>query len=150
MRNGYWYNIEDNTWQQQRFPPYANVAPEPDAVWKFRGKPTVFGSTVCEGDGTCIYTGIEQYDLDTNTWVHLGRMTQTRVFHDVIEVPVSFCDFEENPLLPTSSAAMIVGGVVADGSNNPDIFSSVELFGCPGQEDTIAGPEFPFPIYFTG
>ncbi len=150
LRNGYWYNIEENTWQQQRFPPYANVAPEPDAVWKFRGKPTIFGSTVCEGDGTCIYTGIEQYDLNTNTWKHLGRLTQTRVFHDVIEVPASFCDFDDNPLLPTSSAAMIVGGVEPDGASNPEIYSSVELFGCPGQDNTIPGPEFPFPIYFTG
>ncbi len=110
----------------------------------------MFGSTVCEGDGTCIYTGIEQYDLNTNTWVHLGRMTQTRVFHDVIEVPSSFCDFEENPLIPESSAAMIIGGTSVDGSSSPEIYSSVELFGCPGEEGPIESPESPYLLYITG
>ncbi len=147
MGNGFWYNIEENNWQQLRFPPYANVANEPNALFKFQGKPTIFGSAVCEGDGTCEYIGVEQYDLDTNSWVSMGRMVQTREYHDVIEVPVSFCDFDKRPLL-SNSAAMIVGGI-GEGSY-PETHSSVELFGCPGEENTILGPEFPYPLSYTG
>ncbi len=159
LRNGYWYDIGNDAWAQRRFPPYANVVVEPDAVWSFRGKPTVFGSTVCDGEGNCKYTGVEQYDVDMDKWIHLGELTQTRTFHDVVEVPVSFCEYNDNPLYQTNTAVMIIGGATEVDvlSADPDdpVFDgtpldSVEIFGCPGVDGTIEVDPFPYPVYLHG
>ncbi len=157
LRNGYWFDIEQQTWEQKRFPPYANVVAIPDAMWTFRKKPTIFGNTVCDGLGNCEFTGVEQYDVTTNKWIHIGKMIQTRTFHEVVEVPVSFCDFSSNSVFETDTAAMIIGGIYnIDSADNPDnlqemeVLSSVEIYGCPGLEDTMVVEDLPYPTYMTG
>ncbi len=131
----------------------------PDALWSFRGKPTVFGSTVCDGLGNCEFRGVEQYDVDTDMWINIGEMIQTRTFHEVVEVPVSFCEFSSNSVFETDTAAMVIGGIydVDIVDLNPDdpqgemqVLSSVEIYGCPGMEDTMPVENFPYPVYMTG
>ncbi len=91
LRNGYWFNLETETWEQRRFPPYAMFFTEPNAITSFRGKPTVFGNTVCDDAGSCTYSEVVQYDPETDSWDSLGQMSVGRAFHTVIEVPVELC-----------------------------------------------------------
>ena len=129
---------------------------EPNAIWKFRGKPTVFGNTVCDGQANCDYTGVVQYDVDTDRWYDLGTLQRSRKYHHMVEVPVSFCEFNDDPLIKEDSAVMIIGGVFPYG--NPDAslllntpLSSVELFGCPNSEGlSIQVDDFPEAGYLFG
>ena len=87
-------------------------------------------------------------------------MIQTRTFHDVVEVPVSFCEFSSNSIYERDTAAMVIGGIydveiIDPGTDEATaqykVLDSVELFGCPNTEGSMLMPEpFPMPIYLTG
>ena len=51
LRSGFWFNLRTEEWEQLRFPPYFEFARAPNAMYSFRGKPTVFGNTVCDSEG---------------------------------------------------------------------------------------------------
>ncbi len=136
-----------------RFPPYADIADTPNAVYDFRGKATIFGNTVCDGKGLCQYTEVIQYDSNTNSWIPLGNMVQSRKFHAVIEVPVDFCSFNDHPLYQEDSVAMIIGGgtLFSPNGEEPPItpLDTVELFGCPNSGGASVNID-PFPVPAVG
>ncbi len=166
LRNGYWYNLETQEWEVKMFPPNNLYVQEIDSLYYFRGKPTIFGSPVCEGDGTCSYVEVDQYDPDTDTWNKLGNLIESRGFQAVIEVPQSLCDqlpdmttiTTESTVQPTTepvtdpteeppdqtTAALIIGGSWSDADILKSM-ASVEIFGCPGYEDrSFPLPDYPF------
>ncbi len=91
LRNGFWFDIGERKWQQRRFPPFPNFIPEPNAIYSFRGKPTVFGNLYCDVEVNCDYSQVIQYDAESGDWIDIGKMKQGRAFHTVIEVPMEFC-----------------------------------------------------------
>ncbi len=170
IRNGYWFNLDSKEWESKRFPPYTDVAfIEPDAMYNFRGKPTIFGNPLCGDEGACEFTEVLQYSSDTNTWESLGKLLQSRLYHEVIEVPGEFCEefasstaspsttgttlatTTESPTETIESVAMIIGGLWdIPGEDRSVLLQSVELFGCPGTEDTsLLMQDYPGAVYFT-
>ncbi len=164
LRNGFWFNLKSETWEARRFPPRVlDSIVEPDALFRFRGKPTQFGSPMCDGSGTCQYREVLQYNEITDTWDLLGTLQETRMLHEVIEVPVEFCDqyvgstqTAEEPITITDeqeeieTVAMIIGGLWDIDSEGlvGVALPEVELFGCPGSEDTsVILQDFPLPVY---
>ncbi len=99
LQNGYWYDITEQTWQAARFPPYPQEpnVPEPEALFNFRGRPTIFGNPSCDSQGECVYLDVIQYNPGTNSWDNLGEMLHSRELHTVVEVPESFCLLAEFP-----------------------------------------------------
>ncbi len=97
MKNGYWYSFETNAWEAALFPPYPTFIPEPDALFGYRGQPTIFGNPTCNSEDECEGLDVIQYDSDENAWYNIGEMTQQRRFHTVFEVPSSFCAQAEPP-----------------------------------------------------
>ncbi len=84
LRNGYWFNLIDSTWEAKRFPPNPpNTIADPDALYTFRGAPTMFGGAVCDSELTCEYREVLQYDSEEDLWVSLGNMMESRGFHEV-------------------------------------------------------------------
>ena len=170
LRNGYWYNLERNSWTVLRFPSYApfieDILDQPDTLWSFRGKPTMFGNMEnCNTEGVCDYDEVMQYDDASNMWVSLGRMTESKTFHDVVEVPQSFCDAfrdsheakkqtekpkEKAKARPddATTVAMIVGGYDDNRLDNDRVHTSVEVYGCPDVDYyTIQVDDYPKRIY---
>jgi len=79
LRSGYWFNIRDNTWETPKmFPPSNLLALEADAMFSFHGRPTIFGSPECSGDGTCLYHEVLQYNSVDDNWLSIGRLTESR------------------------------------------------------------------------
>jgi len=73
--------------------PIAGVftAQNTNALFSFRGKPTVFGT--CEDCNNADEpTQILQFQLETLEWWYIGDMLEARDRHEVVEVPLSFCD----------------------------------------------------------
>ncbi len=170
MRNGFWFNLETETWEARRFPPFINIADEPDALFSYQGRPTMFGSPLCDGEGNCNYSEILQYNEETDTWNSLGFMVEGRQFHEVVEVPISFCDDYavtqnnvEEKILPKvapqqadqiETVAMIVGGFWDNDLGNENqlqVIPEVELFGCPDYPDSsVILQDYPENIYLSG
>ncbi len=171
MRNGYWFDFTYRLWKAQEFPPNNMLVEEPNSAFGFQGKLTIFGNPVCNAMGACEYTEVIQHDPILDAWITLGHMTIDRRYHDVVEVPVEFCDvlgdIQPTTETPTTTAdpattdeplpgeesnnvAMIIGGVW-EGASGGNLLPSVELFGCPGYED-VALPidDFPVAIYLSG
>ena len=97
LKNGYWYDLEEFTWRQLRFPTYAPFLGgeyfHPNTIHSLWGKPTIFGNNNnCDTSGQCENREIIQYDVDTDNWEVIGMMRNSRTLHDVIEIPDSICD----------------------------------------------------------
>ncbi len=166
LRNGYWYRLSDNTWHQMKFPPHIMLGhlQDADALYNFRGKPTTFGAPTCDSDIACEYTEINQYHSNTNQWVKIGNLRQSRGFHEVIEIPLEFCQSNVNATTTTTvmpavsttatpqadTAAMIIGGVT-NREGGGDVTDSVELFGCPkiNHDFLVDMKDFPVGVYLT-
>ncbi len=161
MRNGFWFNLATLQWQAKRFPPYTDLTEEANALFSYQGRPTMFGSPMCDGQGNCEYKEVLQYNEVTDNWDSLGSMAEGRQLHEVVEVPQSFCDeftkvelTEDFPTLThgveqteeIETVAMVVGGFF-DGQVAPQ----VELFGCPDSpvESKIL-QEYPENVYLSG
>jgi len=56
----------------------------PNAMWSFRGKPTIFGAPRCTDEGRCFNDVIMQYQPESDTWRELGGMAKARTMHQVI------------------------------------------------------------------
>ncbi len=170
MASGFWFNLEHQHFEAKKFRPYTDLAADPASLHGFRGKPTVFGHPRCDDQGDCAFSEVLQYDSDTDSWDTIGYLHQPRRSHEVIEVPVDFCSVlpplttettttattEEptspplGPPLNEETAAMIVGGVW-NGAARGRVLVSVELFGCPGYEDSSRPlDDFPQTVYFIG
>ncbi len=52
----------------------------------------MFGGPICDGENQCENREVLQYNEALDTWDSLGYMQETRLLHEVIEVPGSFCD----------------------------------------------------------
>ncbi len=104
LQNGYVYDIEASTWDTVAFPPNNPIVQEANSAFSFRGRMTIFGNPVCDGDGQCEYREVLQYDPDGNAWVSLGKMVMDRRLHEVVEVPAEWCDLAlgESPLTTTT------------------------------------------------
>ncbi len=91
IRNGYWYNLATSEWVAKRFPPYPRIGDYElaDALYSFRGSPTIFGSPVCDEKGECEYREVLWYDRDDDIYVSLGNMREQRFNHEV-----SVCSFK--------------------------------------------------------
>ena len=156
---GYWFNLEDRVWSYETVTPLTHLAREANAMFTFRGKPTIFGNARCGVNGQCPYTGVTQYDSQRDLWVDLGDMVIERQMHEVIEVPRAFCDYfaplptlPPNPIppMPTppptdANAALVVAGYWPDHDVDP-FLKTAELFGCPGR-GSIPVADFPLGSY---
>ncbi len=168
MRNGFWFNLETETWEAKRFPPYINIADEPDGLFSYQGRPTMFGSPICDGEGNCDYKEVLQYNEESDTWNSLGMLVEGRQHHDVVEVPISFCEgysgmqskTKENnipfvePQDDADTVAMIIGGFWDNDLGNENylqVIPEVELFGCPDSPDrSKILQDYPENIYLSG
>ena len=63
-----------------------------NALFNFRGRPTVFGEAECGAEGECENKNIVQYRAEEDEWVKVGEMRQSRILHDVIVMPDRICD----------------------------------------------------------
>ncbi len=171
LRSGYWFNLGTAEWEAKKFPPNNPFVIEADAMHYFRGKPTIFGSPQCDSEGNCYYTEVIQYNPDYDHWDSLGTISESKQFHEVVEVPREICDrvaagttvtmppsTQSTPepvtdpyIAPdTNTVAMIIGGRWDDASGLQTM-SSIELFGCPGYEErSFPLLDFPTGIYLTG
>ncbi len=168
LRNGFRFNLETETWEAQRFPPHImiNGVADADALFSFRGRPTVFGHPVCDGAGDCEYKEILQFNELSSSWDTLGMMLDNRQLHEVIEVPAEICEGifppEQStvPPPPTTepapaeieTVAMIIGGFwnYDNEGITGNALSEVELFGCPGNEDSsVILQDYPEAVYFS-
>ena len=93
---GYWFNLNNLQWEAKKQPPYLpDGVFKPNAIWSFRGKPTLFGYPDCEEADGCTTrnnTQVFQYDIDADEWHPIGELTLGTKFHSVVEVPGEFCD----------------------------------------------------------
>ncbi len=174
LRNGYWFNLNTEEWEAKKFPPNNPFVSEADAMHYFRGEPTVFGSPVCNSEGHCYYTEVIQYNPIYDRWDSIGTISESKQFHEVVEVPREFCEriaaaSTAPPTTPTgptestteivtdpyvapdtSTVAMIIGGNW-DEATRLQTMSSVELFGCPGYEErSFPLLDFPNGVYLSG
>ena len=62
------------------------------AMWSYQGKPTIFGNPVCDDEAHCENKEVIQYDPESDSWVMIGQMLESRTYHAVIEVPAEFCE----------------------------------------------------------
>ena len=165
LRYGYWLNLNTRQWELKSPPPHYPLDRLPNNMFKFRGKPTMFGSLECDSDATCDATEIVQYQPATDEWIHIGSMSEHKTFLDVAEVPGSVCQHfpapstsTETPVTtadpgPTTTpdpsvakkAALIVGGGL--GSSSID---SIELFGCPNSASSLSMGKLPQPRIYSG
>ncbi len=53
FRFGYFFNLRTESWEKHPYPPYDPLDGLPNAMWSFRGRPTVFGSNECDDQGDC-------------------------------------------------------------------------------------------------
>ncbi len=61
LKNGFWYDIERNTWEERAYPPDANFLLEsPPNEYSFRGMMTIFGNPLCDSEGYCEYQDVVQ------------------------------------------------------------------------------------------
>ncbi len=170
-RYGYFFDLNATEWEKRAVPPYDSVARMPNEMFSFRGRPTVFGYPTCGSEGSCVNKDIVQYLAESDEWVKIGEMLETRTLHEVVTLPSSACEnfvsgttpqsssttasvTTEEPVVGEStlgqSAALIVGGVKSSVEPNT-VISTVELFGCPDTaRDSIEVADFPYPIYLTG
>jgi len=158
LRDGFFFGFDSREWQAKRFPPHIDLVRIPDATWTFRGKPTTFGSPVCDDKGQCEYLEIMAYDAETNSWDSLGFMNEQRNFMDVIEVPEHFCDRYDDDIPPPEAdtdepgpietVALIVGGWNKPDAEGATVLRSAELFGCPDSPDSsIPLQDYPENVY---
>ncbi len=114
----------------------------------FRGKPTVFGNTVCDSEGECIQEEVIQYNVETDSWERIGELLHYRGFSAIVEVPQEFCEAADYPDPSTNTVALIVGGIRNVGSDET-VLDSVELFGCPSSLSIPFNEKFPVSISMT-
>ena len=89
-------------------PPYEYVqtsSSSASALFTFRGKPTIFGQPDCQDTGTCINRGVVQYDPYEDQWVSMDDLEYARQYHQVVEVPQSFCQLGSAPPATTPVTA---------------------------------------------
>ncbi len=172
LSNGFWYDIDSDTWEQRAYRPDADfIVESPYNEYNFRGKMTIFGNQLCNSEGYCEYLDVVQYDVEQDIWSSIGQMYMQREVTDVVEVPIEWCDdilgppshninitgrsIIAEPKVPDSplavqgadSVAMILGGI----SGGDESVKSVELFGCPGyQSQSLAIQDYPLSVYLTG
>ncbi len=153
LSNGYWYSFSASVWQQKRFPPYAPLDRIPNELYTFRGRPTIFGAATCDGNGECEYTDVIQYMSEEDKWKSVGKMLHTRQFHEVIEVPLSFCEIADPAPPRQDTAALIVGGIYDININDQNgmLTPSAELFGCLNSDyDSIPLEDYPLSVTLPG
>ncbi len=77
-RTGHWFNLE--TLSFEAFAPltWQPLAPLTNAIWSFRGAPTVFGAPSCDDTFTCNNTNVVRYDSDQDEWMVIGYMSTER------------------------------------------------------------------------
>ena len=80
------FNLETREWEVKATAPYiTGLTNQANAMWAFRGKPTIFGQGRCdEDDSNCANDDIVQYRPDRNEWINVGRMMHPRALHEVI------------------------------------------------------------------
>ncbi len=171
LRNGYWFNLEKEEWEPKEFPPNNVFETDTDSIYYFQGKPTIFGGAACDLEGNCSYTEVIQYDPELDLWDSIGTISESKQFHEVVEVPKEVCDHilvetttteaasgqttteaVTDPYVApdTSTVAMIIGGSWNEASRMTTM-SSVELFGCPGYEErSFPLADFPKGAYLMG
>ena len=104
----------------------------------FRGKATIFGSTDnCNDKAECEFSEILQFDGDTNSWLSIGRMTESKTLMDVLEVPQSFCSIL-NTFEPSSSTESSSGDSTTTAGD--DMTSTVDA-GSETSGSTQSGPD---------
>jgi len=111
---------------------------------------------------------VDQYNNTTITCFFLN-IYNCRFKHEVIEVPVEFCDVLEGatdeptrtettpettdtpiPGEESDNVAMIIGGTFDDDIHNPTVLA-IELFGCPGYKGrSMPIVDLPIPINSMG
>ena len=67
MTEGYWYDLSSGNFTKRASPAVDPTVDFPNAMWSFRGRPTIFGEPICAGDAECDKKGILQYFYETGT-----------------------------------------------------------------------------------
>ncbi len=108
VRSGHWLDLRTLTWHLKATPPSrpSEEEEEEQALWSFRGRPTVFGSPRCNGSGSssCSSVEVAQYSPEADRWEAVGRMRRPRTYHEVVEVPGFFCEAVQTRLLTGGEA----------------------------------------------
>ena len=105
-RWGYFFDMQAKNWTKKANPPVNAISGMTNAMWTFRGRPTIFGHPVCDNDGMCENKEVWQYNPDKDMWEHLGDMLHSRTYTTVIEVPGEWCDVLTVPTNPPTSEPM--------------------------------------------
>ena len=145
-RYGFWYNLETEAWESKSAPPYPRQEDPVNVMWQFRGKPTIFGNRICDGQGQdCRRSGVSQYNPEDDAWHSLGDMLMDRRYQEVIEVPRSVCNrMRPNLVIPRKTAALVIGGYWDN-----QVLDSVELFGCEYSEESVTLNNYPERSFLT-
>lgn len=77
-RFGFFYNLYTDEFEKVMEPPLHPWGGVVNAMWSFRGRPTIFGGSVCQPDGSCKNTRIMQYVPENDDWIELGHMITSR------------------------------------------------------------------------
>ncbi len=91
-RYGFWLNLDTLVWTKLGAPTFNPIADVTNAMYSFRGSPTIFGFPNCNAEGFCPSDGVLQYDQDNDRWELLGSIDVQRRMHTVVEVPGEWCD----------------------------------------------------------
>ena len=118
IRHGYWLDLETTTWYKKAAPPFYQTTNNPNNMFTFRGLPTIFGSPTCNDNGYCANDRVIQYDPVTDKWNYLEDMGTARLYHEVIEVPKSFC-YEYTPP-PTEATTETTTEATTTGTGSTD------------------------------
>ncbi len=161
-RYGFWLGLNSQQFEKVHEPPYHPWANVPNAMWSFRGRPTIFGNPVCDIEQNCLYNRVIQYVPESDEWIQLGTMTRSRTFHVIVEVPISYCDqFAPSDYVPQTTpapvgtpapvarttAAVIIGGF-SDTLDPANINNVVEIDGCEGNNyESFAISNYPTRPY---
>ena len=111
-RYSYWMDLATFEWTMvSDVKDFHHIAPHPTSLYNFRGKPTFFGVPTCpvtaDNDIICGYENVVAYDVAADKWETIGKMSTSRRYQVVIEVPVDMCQYFSSSTVdpPTTSTA---------------------------------------------
>ena len=102
LRDGNFYELDTKRWINKTPPPLDDEADKPNSMWSYQGRPTIFGSPVCDPHtNECLDKEVIQYNPENDKWKSLGHMLRPRNFHEVVEVDGTICDYFVSPVIET-------------------------------------------------
>lgn len=94
-RTGHWVDLATGEWRARAAPPLHPLVAAgevPNALWELGGRPAVVGGPACDDGGRCASVDVTGYSPGRDAWEGLGVLAVPRAYHEVVEVPLTFCD----------------------------------------------------------